>query len=120
MFCNRCGVQLAPGATVCAACGTAQSAAAAFNPMKTVMDQVVEGAMIHGTSTRAAAEAKARELFAQLALPEPDTIGSRYPHQVWDLGQGGRCRADPPDWQALKLIEFSFHFTVTSPARCNA
>lgn len=60
----------------------AQSAAAAFNPMKTIMDQVVEGAMIHGTSTRAAAEAKAVELFTALALPEPRTIGSRYPHQV--------------------------------------
>ena len=60
----------------------AQSAAAAFNPMKTIMDQVVEGAMIHGTYTRAAAEAKAVELFNALALPEPKTIGSRYPHQV--------------------------------------
>ena len=60
----------------------AQSAAAAFNPMKTIMDQVVEGAIIHGTSTRAAAEAKAVELFAALALPEPKSIGSRYPHQV--------------------------------------
>jgi peptide/nickel transport system ATP-binding protein len=60
----------------------AQSAAAAFNPMKTIMDQVVEGAMIHATATRAAAEAKAVELFKALALPEPTTIGSRYPHQV--------------------------------------
>ena len=60
----------------------AQSAAAAFNPMKTIMDQVVEGAIIHGTSTRVAAQAKAIELFAALALPEPKTIGSRYPHQV--------------------------------------
>jgi hypothetical protein len=38
------------------------------------------------------------------------------PHQVRDLGQGGCCRADPPDWQELKLIELSFHFSVTSPA----
>jgi peptide/nickel transport system ATP-binding protein len=60
----------------------AQSAAAAFNPMKTIMDQVVEGAMIHGTSTRDKAEAKAVELFTALALPEPATIGARYPHQV--------------------------------------
>ena len=60
----------------------AQSAAAAFNPMKTIMDQVVEGAVIHGTATRAVAEAKAVELFAALALPEPQAIGSRYPHQV--------------------------------------
>ncbi len=60
----------------------AQSAAAAFNPMKTIMDQVIEGALIHGTSTRAQAEAKAVELFTALALPEPKTIGARYPHQV--------------------------------------
>jgi hypothetical protein len=32
------------------------------------------------------------------------------PHQIRDLGQGGRCRADPSDRQALKLIELSFHF----------
>jgi peptide/nickel transport system ATP-binding protein len=31
---------------------------------------------------RAEAEAKAVALFRELALPEPDTIGSRYPHQV--------------------------------------
>jgi len=60
----------------------AQSAAAAFNPMKTIMDQVVEGAIIHGTLARAVAEAKAVELFAALALPQPQSIGSRYPHQV--------------------------------------
>ena len=60
----------------------AQSAAAAFNPMKRIMDQVIEGALIHGTMPRAAAEAKAVALFASLALPEPKEIGRRYPHQV--------------------------------------
>ena len=60
----------------------AQSAAAAFNPMKAIMDQVIEGALIHGTSTRAQAEAKAVELFTALALPQPESIGARYPHQV--------------------------------------
>ena len=60
----------------------AQSAAASFNPSRTIMDQVVEPALIHGTSTRADAEAKAVALFRELALPSPDTIGSRYPHQV--------------------------------------
>jgi peptide/nickel transport system ATP-binding protein len=63
-------------------CYIAQSAAAAFNPMKTIMDQVVEGAIIHGTASRAVAEAKAIELFAALALPDPKGIGARYPHQV--------------------------------------
>lgn len=60
----------------------AQSAAASFNPSRTLMDQVVEPALIHGTSTRPEAEAKAVALFRELALPDPDTIGARYPHQV--------------------------------------
>lgn len=60
----------------------AQSAAAAFNPMKTLMDQVTEAALIHGTATREAAEAKAVQLFRDLALPDPEGIGRRYPHQV--------------------------------------
>ena len=60
----------------------AQSAAAAFNPAKTIMDQVVEAALIHGLMPRPAAEAKARGLFRALALPDPDGIGARYPHQV--------------------------------------
>jgi len=60
----------------------AQSAAAAFNPAKKLIDQVVEGALIHGLGSRAALEAKAVELFRDLALPDPDRIGQRYPHQV--------------------------------------
>ncbi len=60
----------------------AQSAAAAFNPMKPLMDQVTEAALIHGTATRQAAEAKAVALFRDLALPDPEGIGRRYPHQV--------------------------------------
>jgi peptide/nickel transport system ATP-binding protein len=60
----------------------AQSAAAAFNPMLTIMRQVIEPALVHGLMTRAAAEDKARALFRALALPHPDTVGNRYPHQV--------------------------------------
>ncbi|KQX37816.1 ABC transporter ATP-binding protein [Variovorax sp. Root434] len=60
----------------------AQSAAASFNPSRTIMDQVVEPCRIHGLCTRAEAEAKAIQLFRELALPEPETIGARYPHQV--------------------------------------
>ncbi|WP_003277020.1 ABC transporter ATP-binding protein [Ralstonia solanacearum] len=60
----------------------AQSAAASFNPSRTIMDQVVEPACIHGTMKRAEAQAKAVQLFRELALPDPDTIGERYPHQV--------------------------------------
>ncbi|HRQ66612.1 MAG TPA: ATP-binding cassette domain-containing protein, partial [Xanthomonadaceae bacterium] len=60
----------------------AQSAAAAFNPSKTIMDQVIESALIHKTMSRQQAQAKAVQLFHELALPDPEGIGSRYPHQV--------------------------------------
>ena len=60
----------------------AQSAAAAFNPAKKLIDQVVEGALIHDLGSRAVLEAKAIELFRDLALPDPEHIGQRYPHQV--------------------------------------
>jgi peptide/nickel transport system ATP-binding protein len=60
----------------------AQSAAAAFNPSRTIMQQVTEPALIHGLLSRPEAESKAVELFRELALPDPETIGSRYPHQV--------------------------------------
>jgi peptide/nickel transport system ATP-binding protein len=60
----------------------AQSAAASFDPSRTLLDQVVEPATLHGTLPRAAAELKAIALFRELALPDPETIGQRYPHQV--------------------------------------
>ena len=60
----------------------AQSAAASFNPARTIMYQVTESALTHGLMTRAEAERKAVELFRSLALPDPEHIGSRYPHQV--------------------------------------
>lgn len=59
-----------------------QSAAAAFNPSQRLMDQVIEVAQIHKLMSPEAARAKAVELFRALALPEPETIGTRYPHQV--------------------------------------
>jgi peptide/nickel transport system ATP-binding protein len=59
-----------------------QSAAAAFNPAQRIMPQVTESARIHGLLSRRAAETKAVELFRALALPEPERVGARYPHQV--------------------------------------
>ncbi|MGQ3485877.1 ABC transporter ATP-binding protein [Roseovarius pacificus] len=59
-----------------------QSAAAAFNPSKRIIDQVIETTEIHKLMPRAKARAKAVELFRALALPDADSIGSRYPHQV--------------------------------------
>ncbi|AZO10164.1 MULTISPECIES: ABC transporter ATP-binding protein [unclassified Mesorhizobium] len=63
-------------------CYVAQSAAAAFNPAHRLMDQVVEAALLHGTATRAEAEKRAVALFKKLSLPNPETIGQRFPHQV--------------------------------------
>ena len=60
----------------------AQSAAASFNPARTIMAQVVESAAIHGIGSRAEAERKAVALFRELALPDPEHVGARYPHQV--------------------------------------
>lgn len=60
----------------------AQSAAAAFNPARTLMDQVIESALQHRVMDRATATRKAIELFRALALPNPERIGERYPHQV--------------------------------------
>ncbi len=60
----------------------AQSAAAAFNPSKRLMEQVIETSLLHNVMTRAEAEARAIELFGKLGLPNPETFGRRYPHQV--------------------------------------
>ena len=60
----------------------AQSAAASFNPSRTILSQVIEAALIHQTMGEAQAKAKAIELFNSLSIPNPETIGLRYPHQV--------------------------------------
>ena len=60
----------------------AQSAAAAFNPAKRLMEQVIETTLLHGVMGRAEAEARAVELFRKLGLPNPETFGARFPHQV--------------------------------------
>ena len=60
----------------------AQSAAAAFNPAHRLIDQFSEAPVHHRVKSRSAAEADARELYGRLRLPEPETIGYRYPHQV--------------------------------------
>jgi peptide/nickel transport system ATP-binding protein len=60
----------------------AQSAAAAFNPSRRVIDQVIEPALIHRTASADAARKRAVDLFRALALPSPETIGSRYPHEL--------------------------------------
>ena len=60
----------------------AQSAAASFNPAKRLMDQIVDAAVTRGGMQRAVAEQRAVALFRSLQLPNPETFGKRYPHQV--------------------------------------
>ncbi|MDZ4085710.1 MAG: ABC transporter ATP-binding protein [Tabrizicola sp.] len=67
-----------------------QSAAASFNPAKQIMEQVIESSLSHGLMTKPEAEARAVALFRKLGLPNPESIGKRYPHQV-SGGQLQRC-----------------------------
>ncbi|MWD27231.1 nickel ABC transporter ATP-binding protein NikE [Aquicoccus sp. SCR17] len=60
----------------------AQSAAAAFNPAKKLMEQIVEATLAHKRASKKEAEARAVELFRKLGLPDPESFGNRYPHQV--------------------------------------
>ena len=60
----------------------AQSAAAAFNPAHKLIDQHSEGPVQHGVLSQSAAEADAKDLYERLRMPEPESIGFRYPHQV--------------------------------------
>lgn len=60
----------------------AQSAAAAFNPALKLMDQVIESTLEHGRMSRDEAITRAIDLFERLGLPDPETFGDRYPHQV--------------------------------------
>jgi peptide/nickel transport system ATP-binding protein len=59
-----------------------QSAAAAFNPSAKIIDQVIEVTRIHRLMPAEKARRRAVELFKALSLPNPETIGQRYPHQV--------------------------------------
>lgn len=63
-------------------CYVAQSAAAAFNPARRLMDQVTEAALLHRICGKAEAEKRAIGLFRKLGLPSPETFGQRFPHQV--------------------------------------
>lgn len=60
----------------------AQSAAASFNPAHKLIDQYTEGPVEHGVMGRAEAASDATVLYEKMQLPEPGTIGFRYPHQV--------------------------------------
>ena len=60
----------------------AQSAAAAFNGALTLGRQVTEAPVMKGLLSEEEAQIGAVALYRELDLPEPETIGRRYPHQV--------------------------------------
>jgi len=60
----------------------AQSAAATFNSAIRIGRQVTEIPVIRGLMSQDEANARAVELYRQLSLPNPETIGNLYPHQV--------------------------------------
>ena len=60
----------------------AQSAAAAFNPAKTLYAQICEGPIRHHVMGPEQARAETVQLFRELDLPSPENFGNRYPHQV--------------------------------------
>ncbi|RVM15681.1 ABC transporter ATP-binding protein [Sinorhizobium meliloti] len=76
---GRAGINSVRGRHVCY---VAQSAAAAFNPAHKLGDQVIEASLRHGIMNRDEATKRALYLFRVLGLPNPETFGDRYPHQV--------------------------------------
>src|SRR6516164_2483539 len=60
----------------------AQSAAASFNPAHRLIDQYAETPAWHNVVSMDEAKRQAVDLFKRLQLPNPTTIGLRYPHQV--------------------------------------
>ncbi|NTF45577.1 ABC transporter ATP-binding protein [Rhizobium rhizogenes] len=76
---GKSGIRKIRGARVCY---VAQSAAAAFNPAHRLGDQVIEATVKHRLMTKEEARKRALYLFQVLGLPNPETFGERYPHQV--------------------------------------
>lgn len=86
-------------------CYVAQSAAAAFNPSLRIGRQVTETAREHDQMNSAAAYERAQLLYREMDLPEPDSIGTRFPHEV-SGGQLQRLMAAMAMVSGPKLIVF--------------
>ena len=93
----RSSISPCPSAGRCVA-GTSptsrRAAAAAFNGALTLGMQVTEAPVTKGLLSEEEARAKAVALFEELDLPEPETIGRRYPHQV----SGGQLQRMMRPW----------------------
>ena len=60
----------------------AQSAAASFNPAHKLIDQFCESPLKHNVMNKDGAVKYATDLYGQMNLPDPDSFGYRYPHEV--------------------------------------
>ncbi|MBM3571901.1 MAG: ABC transporter ATP-binding protein, partial [Alphaproteobacteria bacterium] len=60
----------------------AQSAAAAFNAALAIGDQVTEAPVAHRVMSKSEAVTRAIRMYARMQLPDSETIGEKYPHQV--------------------------------------
>lgn len=83
----------------------AQSAAAAFNPCIVIDEQVIEPLTEHGLAEGQAAHDIATGLYRDLDLPNPEQIGTRFPHEV-SGGQLQRLMAAMAMGTGPKLIVF--------------
>ena len=71
----------------------AQSAAASFNPAHRLIDQTTASAIRFKIKNESDAKKDAKKLYEALNLPNPESIGDRYPHQVsgGQLQRGHDC-----------------------------
>ncbi len=59
-----------------------QEPMSSLNPVHTVGAQIVEAIQAHNRVPKKAAMAQARDLLAEVQLPDPDAILKRYPHEL--------------------------------------
>ena len=60
----------------------AQSAAASFNPAHRLIDQTTASSIRFKIKNESDAKKDAKKLYEALNLPNPESLGDRYPHQV--------------------------------------
>ena len=93
----------------------AQSAAASFNPAHRLIDQTVEAA--NRMKLRADAESRedAVDLYRQLQLPDPETIGNRTPGTAFALVMGGIADSGPSAWRRQNRLNTSVPLVPPKP-----
>lgn len=59
-----------------------QEPGTSLNPVYRVGDQVAEAILLHESVTRAEARQRARDLFVEVGIPDPDRSLNKYPHEM--------------------------------------